>query len=224
MLDKTYQPAEVEERIYRAWEAAHAFDAGRPERKDAKPYSIVIPPPNVTGSLHMGHALNNTLQDILARFERMRGRDVLWQPGTEHAGIATQMVVERQLMERQESRRAMGREEVVKRVWKWKEESGGTITRQLKKLGASCDWRRERFTMDEGLSRSVVKVFAELYREGLIYKDKRLVNWDPKLLTAISDLEVQQVEVKGSLWYLRYPLQGKPFDPEDPPTFIVVAT
>jgi valyl-tRNA synthetase len=184
----------------------------------------VIPPPNVTGSLHMGHALNNTLQDILARFERMRGRDVLWQPGTDHAGIATQMVVERQLMERQESRRAMGREEFVKRVWKWKEESGGTITRQLKKLGASCDWRRERFTMDEGLSRAVIKVFVELYREGLIYKDKRLVNWDPKLLTAISDLEVQQVETKGHLWHLRYPLEGKKFSPDDPSTFIVVAT
>jgi valyl-tRNA synthetase len=224
MLDKTYQPAEVEERIYRAWEAAHAFDAGRPERRDAKPFSVVIPPPNVTGSLHMGHALNNTLQDVLARFERMRGRDVLWQPGTDHAGIATQMVVERKLAETKEDRRTLGREEFVRRVWKWKEESGGTITRQLKKLGASCDWRRERFTMDKGLSRAVVKVFVELYREGLIYKDKRLVNWDPKLLTAISDLEVQQVETKGHLWHLRYPLEGKTFDPNDPSTFIVVAT
>ena len=170
----------------------------------------MIPPPNVTGSLHMGHALNNTLQDILCRFERMRGRDVLWQPGTDHAGIATQMVVERQLMERQEpGRRDMGRAKFLERVWQWKAESGGVIVNQLKRLGASCDWSRERFTMDEGLSRAVVKVFVELHREGLIYKDKRLVNWDPKLLTAISDLEVQQIEVKGSLWYLRYPIEGK---------------
>jgi valyl-tRNA synthetase len=225
MIDKTYQPADIETRVSRLWEEAGAFRAGRPERRDAKPFTIVIPPPNVTGSLHMGHALNNTLQDILCRFERMRGRDVLWQPGTDHAGIATQMVVERQLMERQEpGRREMGREKFLERVWQWKAESGGTITNQLKRLGASCDWSRERFTMDEGLSRAVVKVFVALHREGLIYKDKRLVNWDPALLTAISDLEVQQVEVKGSLWYLRYPLQGKAFNPDDPSTFIVVAT
>ncbi len=151
--------------------------------------------------------------------------DVLWQPGTDHAGIATQMVVERQLMERQEpGRREMGREAFLKRVWEWKAESGGTIVNQLKRLGASCDWSRERFTMDEGLSRAVLKVFVELYREGLIYKDKRLVNWDPKLLTAISDLEVVQVETKGHLWHLRYPIEGKTFDPNDPSTFIVVAT
>src|SRR6188474_441472 len=225
MIDKTYQSSEVEGRIYAAWEEAGAFRAGRPERASAAPYSIVIPPPNVTGSLHMGHALNNTLQDILCRFERMRGRDVLWQPGTDHAGIATQMVVERQLMERQEpGRREMGREKFLKRVWEWKAESGGTIVNQLKRLGASCDWSRERFTMDEGLSRAVLKVFVELYREGLIYKDKRLVNWDPKLLTAISDLEVMQVEVKGHLWHLRYPIEGKTFDPNDASTFIVVAT
>ncbi len=225
MIDKTYQPSQVEGRIYQAWEKAGAFRAGRPERAGAKPYSIVIPPPNVTGSLHMGHALNSTLQDILARFERMRGRDVLWQPGTDHAGIATQMVVERQLMERQQpGRRKMGRAEFLKRVWAWKEESGGTIINQLKRLGASCDWSRERFTMDEGLSRAVLKVFVDLYREGLIYKDKRLVNWDPKLLTAISDLEVVQVETRGHLWHLRYPLEGKTFDPADPSTFIVVAT
>jgi valyl-tRNA synthetase len=173
----------------------------------------------------MGHALNNTLQDILCRFERMRGKDVLWQPGTDHAGIATQMVVERQLMERQEkSRREMGREAFLKRVWEWKAESGGTIVNQLKRLGASCDWSRERFTMDEGLSRAVLKVFVELHRAGLIYKDKRLVNWDPNLLTAISDLEVIQVETKGHLWHLRYPIEGKNFNPEDPSTFIVVAT
>jgi len=224
-IDKTYQPSEVEGRIYRTWEEAGAFRAGRPERAAAAPYSIVIPPPNVTGSLHMGHALNNTLQDILCRFERMRGRDVLWQPGTDHAGIATQMVVERQLMERQQpGRREMGREKFLARVWEWKAESGGTIVNQLKRLGASCDWSRERFTMDEGLSRAVLKVFVELHRAGLIYKDKRLVNWDPKLLTAISDLEVIQVETKGHLWYLRYPIEGKTFDPQDPSTFIVVAT
>ena len=174
-----------------------------------QPYTIVIPPPNVTGSLHMGHALNNTLQDILCRFERMRGRDVLWQPGTDHAGIATQMVVERQMMERQEPhRRDIGREKFLEKVWAWKAESGGTITNQLKRLGASCDWSRERFTMDEGLSKAVLKVFVELYRQDLIYKDKRLVNWDPKLLTAISDLEVQQIEMKGSLWHIKYPIEG----------------
>ncbi len=225
MIDKTYQPSEVEGRIYRTWEQAGAFKAGDPARAGAAPYSIVIPPPNVTGSLHMGHALNNTLQDILVRFERMRGKDVLWQPGTDHAGIATQMVVERQLAERGEpSRREMGREKFLERVWAWKAESGGTIVNQLKRLGASCDWSRERFTMDEGLSRAVLKVFVELYRAGLIYKDKRLVNWDPKLLTAISDLEVVQVETKGHLWHLRYPIEGKTFNPDDPSTFIVVAT
>lgn len=225
MMDKTYQPSAVEGRVYASWEEAGAFDAGRPERRAARPYCIVIPPPNVTGSLHMGHALNNTLQDVLARFERMRGRDVLWQPGTDHAGIATQMVVERQLMERQEpGRRVLGREKFLEKVWAWKAESGGTITQQLKRLGASCDWSRERFTMDEGLSRAVRKVFVELYRQGLIYKDKRLVNWDPKLLTAISDLEVQQAEVKGHLWHIRYPLEGVTFDANDPATFITVAT
>jgi valyl-tRNA synthetase len=225
MIEKNYQPADIEGRMSRLWEESGAFKAGRPERRNAKPFTIVIPPPNVTGSLHMGHALNNTLQDILCRFERMRGRDVLWQPGTDHAGIATQMVVERQLMERQEpGRRDMGRPRFLERVWQWKAESGGIIVNQLKRLGASCDWSRERFTMDEGLSRAVVKVFVELHRQGLIYKDKRLVNWDPKLLTAISDLEVQQIEVKGSLWYLRYPLEGKTFSPDDPSAFIVVAT
>ncbi|MFZ1148656.1 MAG: valine--tRNA ligase, partial [Xanthobacteraceae bacterium] len=199
-------------------EAAGAFRAGRPERAKAEPYCIVIPPPNVTGSLHMGHALNNTLQDILCRFERMRGKDVLWQPGMDHAGIATQAVVERQLAERkQPSSREMGREAFIKCVWEWKAESGGTITSQLKRLGASCDWSRERFTMDEGLSRAVLKVFVALYREGLIYKDKRLVNWDPKLKTAISDLEVQQVESKGQLWHIKYPIEGSG-------EFIVVAT
>ena len=206
-MEKTFDPKSVESRIAAAWEEAGAFKAGRPERAGAEPYCIVIPPPNVTGNLHMGHALNNTLQDILCRFERMRGKDVLWQPGTDHAGIATQMVVERQMMERQEpGRRDIGREAFLEKVWAWKAESGGAIVQQLKRLGASCDWSRERFTMDEGLSQAVIKVFVQLYRDGLIYKDKRLVNWDPKLLTAISDLEVVQVETKGSLWYFRYPV------------------
>src|SRR5580698_8575465 len=218
MIENRYQPGAVEARIYKEWEDKGAFRAGRPERAKAEPYCIVIPPPNVTGSLHMGHALNNTLQDILCRFERMRGKDVLWQPGTDHAGIATQAVVERQLAERKEpSSREMGREAFIKRVWEWKAESGGTIIGQLKRLGASCDWSRERFTMDEGLSRAVLKVFVTLYREGLIYKDKRLVNWDPKLKTAISDLEVQQVETKGNLWHIKYPIEGSD-------EFITVAT
>jgi valyl-tRNA synthetase len=222
-MDKTFDPAAVESRIAAAWEAAQAFRAGRADRKNAPPYSIVIPPPNVTGSLHMGHALNNTLQDILARFERMRGKDVLWQPGTDHAGIATQMVVERQMTERQEpSRREIGRDAFLEKVWAWKAESGGTIVSQLKRLGASCDWSRERFTMDEGLSRAVAKVFVELHRAGLIYKDKRLVNWDPTLLTAISDLEVQPIEVNGHLWHFRYPVVDD--GGEDSDEFIVVAT
>ena len=225
MIEKTYQPADIEARMSLIWEDSRAFSAGRPDRRDARPFTIVIPPPNVTGSLHMGHALNITVQDILCRFQRMRGRDVLWQPGTDHAGIATQMVVERQLTERQQpGRRDLGRAKFLERVWQWKAESGDVIVNQLKRLGASCDWSRERFTMDEGLSRAVIKVFVELHREGLIYKDKRLVNWDPKLLTAISDLEVQQIEVKGSLWYLRYPLEGKTFDAADSQSFIVVAT
>jgi valyl-tRNA synthetase len=207
MMEKTFDPAAVETRISAAWEKAQAFKAGRPDRAAAEPFAIVIPPPNVTGSLHMGHALNTTLQDILARFERMSGKDVLWQPGTDHAGIATQMVVERRLMERQEpGRREMGREKFLERVWAWKAESGGAIVNQLQRLGASCDWSRERFTMDEGLSRAVVKVFVQLYKEGLIYKDKRLVNWDPALQTAISDLEVVQVETKGQLWHFKYPV------------------
>ncbi len=221
MLDKTYQPAEIEPRLYKAWEEAGAFKCGQADRleRGAEPYCIVIPPPNVTGSLHMGHALNNTIQDILIRFERMRGKDVLWQPGTDHAGIATQMVVERQLTENQlPGRRDMGREAFVERVWEWKAESGGVITNQLRRLGASCDWSRERFTMDEGLSRAVLKVFVELYREGLIYKDKRLVNWDPKFLTAISDLEVVQTDVNGHLWHFRYPVKG------EEGRFITVAT
>jgi valyl-tRNA synthetase len=212
MLEKTYQPADIEARINREWVKADAFKAGRPDRAKAETYCIVIPPPNVTGSLHMGHALNNTLQDVLCRFERMRGKDVLWQPGTDHAGIATQLVVERQLMERQEpDRHKLGREKFIEKVWAWKAESGGTIANQLKRLGASCDWSRERFTMDEGLSKAVLKVFVDLYNAGLIYKDKRLVNWDPAFQSAISDLEVEMIEVKGSFnWTAGDP--DKPFD------------
>ena len=207
MLEKTYDAAQSEPKIAKRWEDAEAFKAGAGSKPGAESFSIVIPPPNVTGSLHMGHALNNTLQDILVRFERMRGKNVLWQPGMDHAGIATQMVVERQLMERQQHRRDLGRDAFIEKVWEWKSESGGAIFNQLRRLGASCDWSRERFTMDEGLSRAVLDVFVALYREGLIYKDKRLVNWDPKLNTAISDLEVEQHETNGHLWHFRYPLE-----------------
>ena len=224
MIEKTYDAASIEPRVAALWEEADAFAAGRGAREGGEAFSIVIPPPNVTGSLHIGHALNNTLQDVLVRHRRMLGQNVLWQPGLDHAGIATQMVVERQLMQRQEHRRTMGREAFVERVWQWKEESGGAILKQLRRLGASCDWGRERFTMDEGLSRAVLKVFVQLYREGLIYKDKRLVNWDPKLLTAISDLEVEQREIQGHLWHIRYPIEGRRYDIEDPTSYVTVAT
>ena len=205
MLDKTFTPKDAEPRLYAAWEEAGHFQPK--DDPDADTYSIVIPPPNVTGSLHIGHALNNTLQDVLIRYHRMLGKAVLWQPGTDHAGIATQMVVERQLAEEGNiSRREMGREAFVERIWTWKEESGGTILNQLRRLGASCDWSRERFTMDEGLSKAVIKVFVELHQQGLIYRDKRLVNWDPHFQTAISDLEVENREVDGHYWRFRYPL------------------
>jgi len=219
-MQKTYQPEAVEARIYAQWEENGSFGCGHTRSAEATnaSYSIVIPPPNVTGSLHMGHALNNTLQDILARFERLRGRDVLWQPGTDHAGIATQMVVERQLAEDGKTRHDLGRDAFMDRVWEWKAESGGTIIGQLRRLGASCDWQRERFTMDDGLSAAVRKVFVTLRKEGLIYRDKRLVNWDPKLHTAISDLEVEQREINGNLWYFKYPVEG------DNGSFITVAT
>jgi valyl-tRNA synthetase len=211
MMEKTFEASAVERRIAARWEEEGVFRAERPDRAEAEPFCIVIPPPNVTGNLHMGHALNNTLQDVLCRYWRMKGRDVLWQPGTDHAGIATQMVVERQLMERQEpDRRAMGRAKFVERVWAWKAESGGAIVGQLKRLGASCDWSRERFTLDEGLSKAVAKVFVQLHRERLIYKDKRLVNWDPMFQTAISDLEVVQVECKGTFKWSRE--DGAPLD------------
>ncbi len=219
MLEKTHDSTATEPRIYAAWEAAGAFRAGAAARDGAETFTIVIPPPNVTGSLHIGHALNNTLQDILIRFERMRGRDVLWQPGMDHAGIATQMVVERQMMERQEpGRREIGRAAFVDKVWAWQAESGGDILNQLKRLGCSCDWDRERFTLDEGLSKAVLKVFVDLYRDDLIYRDKRLVNWDPKLQTAVSDLEVENVEIPGHLWHFKYPIE------EQEGRFIVVAT
>jgi valyl-tRNA synthetase len=257
MMEKTFDPASVESRISSLWDTEEAFKAGRADRQGAEPYTIVIPPPNVTGSLHMGHALNNTLQDILCRFERMRGRDVLWQPGTDHAGIATQMVVERKLAaENRPDRRMMGRDAFLNEVWQWKEESGGTINGQLKRLGASCDWSRLRFTMGDGspddqMVRAVTKVFVELHKKGLIYRAKRLVNWDPHFESAISDLEVLQVEKRGNfkwdrhqeeplnlvplgkqldrdpsgqLYHIDYPLEGAVYDPENPATYIRVAT
>jgi valyl-tRNA synthetase len=205
MLEKSFDPKAAEPRLYAMWEGSGLF-APRQDTS-AKAYSIVIPPPNVTGSLHIGHALNNTLQDILARYHRMRGKAVLWLPGTDHAGIATQMVVERQLAAQGNvGRRDMGRDAFVQKVWEWKAESGGTIVQQLRRLGASCDWSRERFTLDEGLNAAVRKVFVELHRKGLIYRDKRLVNWDPQFQTAISDLEVEQREVDGHYWHFAYPL------------------
>src|SRR5258708_1082051 len=188
MLDKPFRPGEVESRLYAQWEDSGAFRAG--SKPGVPGFCIVIPPPNVTGNLHIGHALNNTLQDALARFERMRGKNVLWQPGTDHAGIATQLVVERELAKRQMSPVKLPPKKFLEEGWNGREESGGTIARQLRRLGASCDWSRERFTMDEGLSRAVLKTFVTLHKQGLIYKDKRLVNWDPRLQTAVSDLEV----------------------------------
>ena len=208
MIDTKYNPSEAEKRIYNTWESKGFFKS--PQAKGEK-FSIVMPPPNVTGSLHMGHALNTTLQDIIVRYQRMKGKDVLWQPGTDHAGIATQMVVERNLLkERGIERRDLGRDSFIEEIWKWKEKSGGTITEQLRRLGASCDWSRERFTMDDGLSDAVVKVFVDLYNDKLIYKDKRLVNWDPRLKTAISDLEVIQKETEGFLWYIKYDFKNEP--------------
>ncbi|MEM7524094.1 MAG: class I tRNA ligase family protein, partial [Pseudomonadota bacterium] len=207
-LEKTFDPAEAEARIYAAWDQAGAFAAGANAKDGAESYCIVIPPPNVTGSLHIGHALNNTLQDILIRWKRMQGFDTLWQPGQDHAGIATQMVVERQLNERQQKRTDFTREAFVEKVWEWKKESGGTIIGQLQRLGSSCDWSRNRFTMDEGLSKAVLKVFVDLYNKGLIYRGKRLVNWDPQFETAISDLEVENIEVDGHMWHFKYPLAG----------------
>ncbi len=206
MLEKTFNPAEIEPRHYKEWEGSGAFTA-KPESNTA-PFTVMMPPPNVTGSLHMGHALNMTLQDILTRYNRMNGKDALWMPGTDHAGIATQMVVERQLDQEGLKRRDMGREAFLKRVWEWKAYSGGTITSQLRRLGATPDWSREAFTMDDNLSRAVVKVFVQLHKEGLLYRDKRLVNWDPKFHTAISDIEVENREVKGHMWHIQYQIEG----------------
>ncbi|MBL8687276.1 MAG: class I tRNA ligase family protein, partial [Alphaproteobacteria bacterium] len=216
VLDKNFSPKEVESKQYKNWLLNGAFKTG--ENLDLSSYTIMMPPPNVTGRLHMGHALTFTLQDVLIRFHRMLGKDVLWQAGTDHAGIATQMVVERQLQEKKLSRKQLGREEFLRHVWEWKDKSGGMILEQLKRLGASADWSRERFTMDSGLSEAVTKVFVTLYRDGLIYRAKRLVNWDPKLQTAVSDLEVLNKEAKGKLYYIRY------YYSEHEDKYIVVAT
>lgn len=206
-MEKTFDAKLAEERLYAAWEQAHAFDAGANAAEGAESFCVMIPPPNVTGSLHMGHAFNNTLQDILVRWHRMRGFDTLWQPGTDHAGIATQMVVERELARlKQPSRRELGREAFLEKVWQWKEQSGGTIIGQLKRLGASCDWKREAFTMSGNFPDAVTKVFVEMYQKGLIYRGKRLVNWDPHFETAISDLEVENIEVDGHMWHFKYML------------------
>ena len=206
-MEKTFDAKLAEERLYAAWEQAHAFDAGANAAEGAESFCVMIPPPNVTGSLHMGHAFNNTLQDILVRWHRMRGFDTLWQPGTDHAGIATQMVVERELARlKQPSRRELGREAFLEKVWQWKEQSGGTIIGQLKRLGASCDWKREAFTMSGNFPDAVTKVFVEMYQKGLIYRGKRLVNWDPHFETAISDLEVENIEVDGYMWHFKYML------------------
>src|SRR3954469_8052301 len=213
-LPKTFDPAEIETRWYAHWETSGQF---RPDRPGAEPWTIVNPPPNVTGSLHIGHALDNTLQDVLVRHARLKGKDALWVVGTDHAGIATQMVVERRMAEVQQKRTDFSRDEFVAKVWEWKAESGGEITQQLRRLGCSMDWANERFTMDEGFSKAVLKVFVELHKQGLLYRNKRLGNWDPGLGTAISDLEVETTDVKGSFWHLRYPLA-------DGSGFIEVAT
>jgi len=203
-MEKVFEPKKIEERWYKFWQEKGYFHAN--ENSDKKSYCIVIPPPNITGALHIGHALNNTIQDILTRWKRMEGFNTLWMPGTDHAGIATQNVIERQLLAEGTDRHKLGREEFVERVWKWKERSGGEIIRQLKRLGASCDWERERFTMDEGLSKAVREVFVRLYEEGLIYKGDRLINWCPRCHTALSDLEVEHEEQKGHLYHIKYPL------------------
>ena len=215
MMDKRFDSNLIEEKWYKKWLDSGAFSSNSSSTK--KPYVIMMPPPNVTGSLHIGHALTFTIQDILIRFHRMQGFDVLWQPGTDHAGIATQMVVERELAKSNITRHSLGREKFVEKVWEWKEKSGGEITNQLKALGTSPDWEKERFTMDEGLSQAVNFVFVKLYKEGLIYRDKRLVNWDPKLFTAISDLEVEQKDMQGKFWYFKYPV-------EDSNEFLTIAT
>ena len=204
-MEKTFDPAAIEAKWAHEWESRGLF---RPSRPDATPFTIVNPPPNVTGALHIGHALDNTLQDVLVRYERLRGKDALWVVGMDHAGIATQMVVERQLNEKQQKRTDFTREQFIDKVWEWKGESGGKITGQLRRLGCSMDWSREQFTMDPHFTQAVVKVFVDLHKQGLIYRDKRLVNWDPALKTAISDLEVESHEVPGHMWHFKYPLAG----------------
>ncbi|HHC75063.1 MAG TPA: valine--tRNA ligase, partial [Thiothrix sp.] len=224
-MDKTYQPQSIEQRWYQHWEQQGYFQPQTPTTDKAQvadPYCIMIPPPNVTGTLHMGHAFQDTIMDALIRYQRMQGKHTLWQAGTDHAGIATQMVVERQLNAEGKNRHDLGREAFVERIWDWKEQSGGTITRQLRRMGASADWTRERFTMDEGLSKSVTEVFVRLYDEGLIYRGKRLVNWDPVLHTALSDLEVISSEENGSMWYINYPVADENGQATD--EFITVAT
>ena len=207
VLDKVYDPQRIENKWYEFWETQGLFTAQADGQKPS--YAIVIPPPNITGSLHMGHALNNTLQDILIRGKRMQGFDALWMPGTDHAGIATQNVVERMLAQKGQDRHRVGREAFIARVWQWKQESGGTIINQLKRLGCSCDWSRERFTMDEGLSRAVREVFVSLYEEGLIYKGDYIINWCPRCQTALADLEVEHEPTDGHLYYIKYPLVGQ---------------
>ena len=206
-IEKQFNFNKFEKDIYNKWETSNSFKA----KKSNESFCIMMPPPNVTGSLHMGHALTFTIQDILIRYNRMRGKEVLWQAGTDHAGIATQMVVEKKLLENNISRNDLGRDKFIEKVWEWKKESGGKISNQLRRLGSSADWSRERFTMDEGLSKAVRKAFVDLYNDGIIYKDKRLVNWDPKLLTAISDLEVEQKEIEGTLWHIKYPINENKF-------------
>ena len=213
-LDNQYQPSKIEQAIYQRWEDNNAFAA----RESETAYCIAIPPPNVTGSLHMGHAFQDTIMDLLTRYHRMKGDQTLWQVGTDHAGIATQMVVERRLAVDGISRHDLGREKFIEKIWEWKAESGGTITRQLRRMGAAIDWSRERFTMDDGLSSAVQDVFVKLHQEGLIYRGKRLVNWDPVLHTAVSDLEVESAEENGHLWSLRYPLSDSPEE------YLIVAT
>src|SRR5581483_3965378 len=219
ILEKVYNPEKVEEKWMAFWESAHLFHAAA--QSERPPFSMVIPPPNVTGSLHVGHALNNTLQDILARWKRMSGFNVLWVPGMDHAGIATQNVVERQLAKEGIDRRTLGREAFIQKVWEWKRSSGGTIVKQLKRLGASCDWDRERFTLDEGLSRAVGEVFVRLYNEGLIYRAERLINWCPRCQTALSDIEVEHEEAPGKMYEIRYPVVVRE---DDDPEYLVVAT
>jgi valyl-tRNA synthetase len=219
-MEKTFAPQDIEDKWYKTWEASGYFAPSG----EGEPYSIVIPPPNVTGSLHIGHALQHSIMDALTRYQRMKGKNTLWQVGTDHAGIATQMVVERKLAaEKQPGKDALGREKFIEKIWEWKEESGGTITQQMRRLGNSVDWETERFTMDEGFYGAVQEVFVRLYNEGLIYRGKRLVNWDPKLNTAISDLEVENRDTKGKMWHLRYPL-AEGVKTADGKEYIIVAT